>query len=77
MQELKRLVAICILTASLFSVVLAEGGDLQTPPLALPAPPAECTTNCSNSAVTSPAPTSEVTTDLANNIVTWLVKAIL
>jgi hypothetical protein len=77
MKELRRLVAVSILMVSLSGVALAEGGDTHGPPLAPPAPPAECTTDCSNSAVTSPAPTSDVTTDLANNIVTWLVEAIL
>lgn len=77
MKELRRLIAICILTVSMFGVVLAEGGETQTPPLAPPAPPAECTTDCSNSAVTSPSPTSLATTDLENSIITWLVEVIL
>jgi len=77
MKELRRLIAISILMVSLFGVALADGGDVQGPPLAPPPPAAKYTADCSNSAVTSPAPTSDVTTDLANNIVTWLVGAIL
>jgi hypothetical protein len=77
MKELRRLVAISILMVSLFGVALADGGETQGPPLPPPPPAAECTADCSNSAVTSTTPTSDVTTDLANNVITWLVEAIL
>ncbi|HEX7529905.1 MAG TPA: hypothetical protein VF333_02090 [Pyrinomonadaceae bacterium] len=77
MKELRRLVAISILMVSLFGVALADGGDVQGPPLPPPPSAAECTADCSNSAVTSTAPTSDVTTDLANSVITWLVEAIL
>jgi hypothetical protein len=77
MKELSRLIAISILMVSLFGVALADGGDMQGPPLAPPPPAVTCTADCTNSAVTSPTLTSDVTTDLANNVVTWLVGAIL
>lgn len=78
MTQLRRLVAISILTVSLSGVALADGGDTQTPPQAPSPPPAECTTDCSGAAPSTPAPDSTVDiVATAEMLAVWLVTSIL
>ena len=78
MTNLKRLVAICILTVSSFGVALADGGETQGVPGAVPPPPTECTANCSSTATTSPAQNPSVDiVSVTAILVTWLAQSIL
>jgi hypothetical protein len=76
MTQLRRLIAISILMVSLFGVALADGGATQGPPLAPPAPPAECTTGCSETAYTQAQPTQDSSVDFVTEATTrfaaWL-----
>jgi hypothetical protein len=52
MTQLRRLVAISILVVSLFGVAMADGGDVQVPPVPAPVPPAgSTTTDCAGTEV--------------------------
>jgi len=80
MTKLRRLVAISILTVSLFGVALADGGATQGPPAPVP-PPAECTMDCSGTAASTPAqpaedPSVDIVTEAAM-FASWFVMSIL
>ncbi len=79
MTKLTQFLATCVLVVSMATVGWADGGQTQGPALASPVPPpAECTTNCTNSQTTLPAPDATVdTVDVVNVLVTWLVESIL
>ncbi len=79
MTKLMQFLGICLLVVSMATVGWADGGITQGPTLTSPLPPpAECTTNCTNSQTTPPAPDATVdTVDVVNVLVTWLVESIL
>jgi hypothetical protein len=77
MTKLSQFLSTALLVVSMATVTWA--GDTQGPALpSPPPPPAECTTNCTNSQTTLPAPDPTVdTVDVVNVLVTWLVASIL
>jgi hypothetical protein len=79
MKELRRLVAICILTLSL--VALAYGGEVQGVPGAIPPPPPECSADCpSPEASNTTPPAQDSTVDIvttAEMFTVWLATSIL
>lgn len=79
MTRLRRLVAISTLMVSLSGVALA--GDTLTPPIAPPPPPAEWTTDCSGTAVTTPAqPAEDSSVDIVTEVAifaSWFAMSIL
>lgn len=82
MTKLRRLVAISILSLSLFGIALAEGGDTHGPPTAPPAPtPTECSADCSSiEAPPQIQPTQDSTVDIittAEMFAAWLAMSIL
>jgi hypothetical protein len=79
MTKLVQFLGTGLLVVSMATVSWADGGQTQGPGLPSPAPPpAECTTNCTNSETTPPAPDATVdTVDVVNMFVTWLVESIL
>jgi hypothetical protein len=78
MSKPKQVVGTCLLIMSMATVSWADGGITQGPNLPSPPPPADCTTNCTNSQTTPPAPDATVDTiDVVNMFVTWLVESIL
>ena len=79
MTKLTQFLGTGLLVVSMSTVGWADGGQTQGSGLPSPAPPpAECTTNCTNSQTTLPAPNATVdTVDVVNVLVTWLVESIL
>jgi hypothetical protein len=79
MKKLRQLVAICILTLSLF--VLAHGGEVQAVPGAVPPPPPECSADCSSTkASTTAQPAQDSTVDIVTTgemFTVWLATSIL
>jgi hypothetical protein len=65
MMRLRRFVAICILTTTLFGAV-AKAGDVLTPPLPPPTPSAEPQSDCSGTeGSTLPDPEHNLVADIA------------
>ncbi|MDX6557864.1 MAG: hypothetical protein QOF72_913 [Blastocatellia bacterium] len=79
MTQLRRLVAISILVVSLFGVAMAEGGDVQVPPVPAPVPPAgSITTDCAGTEVSvppQPGLSGDIITIATTMLDTWLAAA--
>ncbi len=78
MKELKRLLAICLLMASMSGVVLAEGGDTQGPPS--PPPPSGLRIADTTEVEASTQPAKDSSVDIATSVdllANWLALAIL